>query len=122
MQQKNIDRWGWLAGALFLALWPMTSAPQANDPARREAPARSGPAFELVIQAPEAVKNLLERHLELRRYRDVSDLDDAEIARLLVMAERDTRGLVGTLGHFRPDIKITRQPGNPPRIVLAVEP
>jgi translocation and assembly module TamA len=125
MKRSNIRRWGWLAGVAAVALWPLPSALQpaaGADGARREAPGRTGPAFELVIQAPAPAKALLERHLELRRYRDVSDLDDAEIARLLVMAERDARQLLGTLGHFRPAIRIAREAGNPPRIVVAVDP
>jgi translocation and assembly module TamA len=124
MQRSNFRRWGWLAGAVAGLAWPLPSSlqPAAPDGARREAPGRTGPAFDLVIQAPAPAKDLLERHLELRRYREVSDLDDAEITRLLVMAERDARQLLGTLGHFRPTVRLVREPGNPPRIVLAVDP
>jgi translocation and assembly module TamA len=123
MTHHHFRRWGWRAGLAALLLGPpaLSQTPGAGEP-RRESPSRSGPAFELQVNAPQPVRGLLDRHLELRLYREVSDLDDAEIARLLVMAERDVRQLVGTLGHFRPQIQITRQPGNPPRIVVAVDP
>ena len=76
------------------------------------------------------MRELLEKHLELQRYRAVTDLDDAELARLIVLAEHNVRNLVGTLGYFSPDIRITREGGpnevNPlnqrPTIVVAVDP
>jgi translocation and assembly module TamA len=70
------------------------------------------------------VRELIERHLELQRYRAVTDLDEAELARLIVLAERNIRNLVGTLGYFSPDIRITREGGVNvrPVIVVAVDP
>ena len=85
-------------------------------------------AFDIAVRAPGTVKELLERHLELQRYRAVTDLDEAELARLIVLAERNVRNLVGTLGYFSPTITITREggtavgPGQRPTIVVAVEP
>lgn len=67
---------------------------------------------------------MLEKHLELQRYRAVTDLDEAELARLIMLAERNVRNLVGTLGYFSPTIAITREGGvnQRPTIVVAVEP
>ncbi len=81
-------------------------------------------AFDIAVRAPPVVRELLEKHLELQRYRAVTDLDDAELTRLIVLAERNVRNLVGTLGYFSPDIRITREGnGNErPTIVVAVEP
>lgn len=85
-------------------------------------------AFDIVVRAPEAIKELLDKHLELQRYRAVTDLDEAELARLIVLAERNVRNLVGTLGYFSPTINITREggptveSGQRPTIVVAVEP
>jgi len=85
-------------------------------------------AFDIAVRAPQPIKDMLERHLELQRYRAVTDLDEAELARLIVLAERNVRNLVGTLGYFSPNITITReggptgQPGQRPTIVVAVEP
>lgn len=81
-------------------------------------------AFDITVRAPPAVRALLEKHLELQRYRAVTDLDDAEVARLIVLAERNVRNLVGTLGYFSPVIAITRESdaAERPTIVVAVDP
>ena len=81
-------------------------------------------AFDIAVRAPTQVREMLEKHLELQRYRAVTDLDEAELARLIVLAERNVRNLVGTLGYFSPDIRITREGGvnERPVIVVAVDP
>ncbi|MGH6640690.1 MAG: autotransporter assembly complex protein TamA, partial [Polaromonas sp.] len=81
-------------------------------------------AFDIAVQAPPEVRELLEKHIELQRYRAVTDLDEAELARLIVLAERNVRNLVGTLGYFSPSIRITREGGinQRPTIVVAVDP
>lgn len=102
-----------LAAAGTAMLWllaPLASAqPQAAS-------------FDLVVRAPDPLKELLERNLELRRYREVSDLDDAEIARLIVLAEKDARELLATQGYFAPQVRITREAGTRPTLLVAVEP
>ncbi len=83
----------------------------------------TSPSFELVIDAPATVRPLLERHLELGRYREVPDLDEVELARLLVLAERDARRLLGAQGFFNPRIDLATDTGlRPPRVTLRVEP
>src|SRR5690606_25785678 len=57
-----------------------------------------------------------------RRYREVSDLDDAEIARLIVLAEKDARELLATQGYFAPEVRITREAGARTTLVVAVQP
>ena len=47
--------------------------------AQESAPAN--PAFDLVVRAPDDVRELLERHLALKRYREVPDLVTGEILR-----------------------------------------
>jgi translocation and assembly module TamA len=81
-------------------------------------------AFDIAVRAPQGIKELLERHLELQRYRAVTDLDEAELARLIVLAERNVRNLVGTLGYFSPSITITKEgtASQHPTIVVAVNP
>lgn len=80
--------------------------------------------FDIAIDAPKQVRELLEKHLELQRYRAVTDLDPSELARLMVLAESNARNLLGTLGYFSPDIRITREGGvnERPVIRVAVEP
>ena len=81
-------------------------------------------AFDITVRAPTAVREMLEKHLELQRYRAVTDLDEAELERLIVLAERNVRNLVGTLGFFSPDIRIAREGGvnERPAITVTVEP
>ena len=103
---------------------PAAVPAQEQPAATAEVLPQAGRSFSIDVRAPDPVKPLLERHLELRRYREVSDLDDAELARLIVMAERDVRELVGTLGFFEPRISIRREAGSDgaPVIVVEVEP
>ncbi len=84
----------------------------------------AGPSFRLDVRAPDAVRDLLQRHLELQRYREVPDLDEAELARLMRLAERDARELLGTLGFFAPQLQIRRETADagPPLVVVEVEP
>lgn len=105
---------------------PASVAPPAT-PAGAVGPTQAEPevtAFDIEVKAPPEVRSLLERHLELRRYRAVTDLDDAELARLVVLAERNVRNLVGTLGYFSPTISIIREgsASQRPTIVVAVDP
>jgi len=81
-------------------------------------------AFDITVRAPTEVRELLEKHLELQRYRAVTDLDEVELARLVLLAEQNVRNLVGTLGYFSPQIHITREGGlnDRPVIVVAVAP
>ena len=87
----------------------------------------SSTAFDIVVRTPPQfndLRELVERHIELQRYRAVTDLDDSELARLIVLAEGNVRNLVGTLGYFSPDIRITREGGanQRPIIAIAIEP
>jgi translocation and assembly module TamA len=66
------------------------------------------PAFDLLVDAPDEVRQLLERHLELMHYRDQTDLADSELERLLISARQDVLKLLATLGYFSPNIRIER--------------
>lgn len=84
-------------------------------------------AFDIVVRTPpgfDTLRDLIDRHLGLQRYRALTDLDESELARLIVLAERDVRNLVGTLGYFSPDIAITQEiaPGQRPVVVIAIKP
>ena len=91
-------------------------------PSLAQAAAATGPSFDLEIHAPAPCKALLEQHLELGRYREVPDLDDAELARLATLAEHNARELLGTLGYFAPTVRITREKADKrPTLVVDVE-
>ena len=68
----------------------------------------SGPdAFALEVTAPDdAIREHLERHMELQRFRKLPDLQAGELSRLLGSADANARDLLATLGYFSPDITI----------------
>ena len=99
--------------AVCVGLFVCASQLHAQDERGRPAPVVTGrastsvaTAFELEIKAPAEVQDYLRRHLELLRYRELPDLDNTELRRLLVAAEQDTRELLGTLGYFSPDLTL----------------
>lgn len=102
-----------LAAALLGCLPALLQAQERPAPVAADSAATaaaSTPAFELEIQAPDEIRHLLQRHLDLLRYRDVNDLSDSELARLLTAAEQDARELVATLGYFSPAIRFEQTP------------
>jgi translocation and assembly module TamA len=106
------------AGLVLTLLAPAVTAQETPAVTAKEPPA----SFDLVVRAPDALRELLENNLELRRYRAVSDLDDAEIARLVVLGEKDARELLATQGYFAPQVRIAREPGARTTLVVTVEP
>ncbi len=85
--------------------------------------AQPAPAFALIVVAPEPAGSTLIRHLELGRYREVPDLDEAELERLLGLARRDAQRLLGTLGFFNPQIDLVRDTStHPPHVTMRVDP
>ena len=103
-------------GVALLVLADCANA-QAPAPAREEAPV----AFDIAVRTPPEFSNLRElvqKHIELQRYRAVTDLDDAELARLVALAEQDVRSLVGTLGYFSPVITINREEAGQRRVIV----
>ncbi len=119
-----------------MAAWTaLTTLAHAQDQAPKAAAAASvvsdSPqpvtnAFDIRVEAPEDIRSLLERHLQLQRFRAVTDIEDAELARLMVLADSDVRNLLGTLGYFSPDVQISRSPVSTlptqPTIVVKVVP
>jgi translocation and assembly module TamA len=91
----------------LLGLLPALAQPLPSDSIVPAGPStKADAAFTLVIEAPDDVREMLERNLDVLRYRDVSDLSDGELARLLLAAEQDARELVATMGYFSPAITI----------------
>jgi translocation and assembly module TamA len=75
-------------------------------------------AFNIDVRAPKEVRGVIERNIELRRYREVTDLDDAELARLVASAERNVRELVATQGYFDPKISVRREGSGGHRVIV----
>lgn len=96
-----------------------------SDPAAAAEPAT--PSFTVEVRAPDAVRDTLERHLELQRFRSLPDLHASELQRLLGAADANARELLGTLGYFAPTITVelteTPQAKAAPRtVVVTVQP
>ena len=89
-----------LASALLLSGCSLLSKDKTGDSA-------NGPAsFALVVEAPKDVRELLEQHMELQRYRTLGDLRRNELSRLLGAADGNIRSLLGTTGYFSPSIEL----------------
>ncbi len=119
-------------GTLLLALSSPLLAQENSDPATPASPvvstsAAPGVVFEVEFNAPEEIADLLRRNLELMRYRELADLDNTELERLLLAAERNARELLATLGYFSPEVTVRLQPSpsgqsTPRHVVIAVQP
>lgn len=99
-------------------------AAPASAPAG-EAPRRGPPPYSVEIEAPAALRPLLEEFLDLTRYRDdpgLADITEGEIRRLMAATPQQVRSLLETEGYFSPEVEVTRQPGSPPRLRVAVQP
>ena len=95
----------------------------AEPPAAKDAT----PRFALRIQAPDAFKDLLEKHLDIQRFQTLADLNPTELQRLVSQLPADARQLMGTQGYFSATAIATLAPaavGDPPLgvVMLVVEP
>jgi len=90
-------------------------------------------AFSVEVVGPDAVKEYLEKHLEIQRYKALDDLAAGEVSRLMVAAEANARELLATLGYTSPTltlelidtpddkqaprkVRVTVEPGEPARV------
>ena len=99
-----------LAALLLVGPWGLSIALAQSSPSDTTpffgSSAKGDGAFTLAIDAPDDVREVLERNLDILRYRDLSDLSDSELARLLLAAEQDAHELLATLGYFSPTIAV----------------
>ena len=106
---------------LCAGLWPLHALAQTPEPspadgaqAAAEPGATESPRFDVTVEAEGALRAFLLRHLELMRYRTLADLDAVELERLLARTEDNLLDLLGTLGHFAPQLRIDGPvPGGP---------
>ena len=135
-----------LAGS---ALWPAASRAQPGAPApvvsaggnassqklvqtgsqdqAESGHAQENQAFSIRIEAPQDIRDLVDRFLDLKRYQQVLDLDNVELLRLLELSETQMRGLLATQGYFTPQIDQMlpadlMQAGGTPEVVITIEP
>jgi hypothetical protein len=60
------------------------------------AQATDAPRFQLRIEAPEAFRGLLQKHLNIQRFQALADLDVPELQRLVDQLPADARQLMGS--------------------------
>ena len=122
-------RWPLLAVCSLACGWPAWALAQVPDPVVTEAPAATTPPptasdtpsdpatstadttsaeprFDVDVQASAELRAFLLRHLELMRFRELRDLEAAELERLLARANENVLDLLGTLGYFAPQVRI----------------
>ncbi|WPB56625.1 BamA/TamA family outer membrane protein [Xylophilus sp. GOD-11R] len=112
-------------GDRVLSAGEAAQAAEAN--ARKPEGQRKREAFTLDVRAPDKIRDYLNLHLELQRYRQLDDLNGQELSRLLGAAEGNARDLLGTLGYFAPRISVelreTPEGKRAPReVIVAVDP
>lgn len=93
----------WLPGAAAALLLPGCGLLPFKDTALTD---EAGATFAIEVRAPDDARELLERHLELQRFRKLPELQDSELQRLLGRTEGNARELLGTLGYFAPRITL----------------
>jgi translocation and assembly module TamA len=78
------------------------------------AAAASAPSFDIRVECADAkLRDLVTRFNDLQRYRAVPDLDAAELARLMALAQRQVRDLLATEGYFSPQVTVRRAAAGP---------
>lgn len=112
-----------LAASLLLSGCSLLSKEKTADAATTNGP----PSFALEVDAPKDVQEVLLQHMELQRYRSLSDLRRGELTRLLGAADRDIRNLMGTMGYFSPTIELQLietpdDPQTPRKVSVQVDP
>jgi translocation and assembly module TamA len=87
------------------ALAQATEVPAPSTPISPKQASAPPQAFGLEVRSSdEGIRDFLTQHLDLQRYRSLSDLDEMELARLLRDADVQARELLGTLGFFKPTL------------------
>lgn len=66
------------------------------------------PGFALQVKAPDDVSDLLQEHMELKRFSTLPDVSPAELRRLMLAAPNNARELLATEGYFNPSITVNR--------------
>ncbi|MBK1616579.1 outer membrane protein assembly factor [Rubrivivax gelatinosus] len=103
-----------LAAGAALAAGTPDAAPAA-EAAASAAEAPAAPPASVEVDAPPALKALLEQHLDITRVATLapgSTLDDSEWARLIDGAPAQVRELLETEGYFDPTVILVRSVGN----------
>lgn len=87
--------------------------PQATalDPGVTTLEAGPSGAYRLEVRAPNPLRDLLVRHLDLARFREQRDITRVEIGRLVAATPAQARALLEPEGYFASKVEVTREPG-----------
>ena len=85
---------------------PDAAAAEPPRQATRRPATQAAPRFALDVQAPDDLRELLLRHLDLQRFVRLRNLDANELGRLLAEVPANARSLLGTQGYFSPKIEV----------------
>lgn len=122
MNAHRFVRWSVLLGAL--ACQVLNGCALLTKHGANDAVKAPPPAIRLEIQAPGELKELLGTHLDLGRLPVVAagaHVSEAELTRLVAATPEQARSLLATEGYFKPDIRVERLGGTPPRVRVSVE-
>jgi translocation and assembly module TamA len=101
-----------------------TGCATSGDDANTTRPAPRAPV-RLEVEAPRALDDLLETHLDLARLGVIAPgaaLEETELARLVASTPDQARELLKTEGYFSPQVDVERLPGDPPVVRVRVRP
>ena len=99
-------------------------AVEATDEATPEGPPQAD-VYRLEVVAPEPLRSVLERHLDLARFRDArvaGAVTPLELDRLIAGAPAQARALAETEGYFDAQVGATRDRDEVPLVRVVVEP
>nr|WP_300752397.1 autotransporter assembly complex family protein [Janthinobacterium sp.] len=103
---------------------PADDAP-AGQPAAEVAAETTAPAlqYEVKVNAPGDLDELLEKNLELERFRGNPRMDREQLQRLVRDAPEQVKNLVATAGFYTPTVKVrVDTTGSKPVVIVDVEP
>ncbi|MDT7835821.1 autotransporter assembly complex protein TamA [Aquabacterium sp. OR-4] len=104
---------------------PAAALAPAPDTAAARAAAAPAASARVLIDAPSALRPLLERHLDIVRLQELPDdetLGATEWARLIAATPAQVRELLQTEGYFDPRVTVQRLDGTPAHVQVSVQP
>ena len=106
-----------MACCLWIAstLWAPARAQDGSATAAGPVAPMETTRFVVQVQAPEPLRILLDKHLDIQRFHELTDLDPTELRRLVNQIPANAMQLLGTQGHFGAVVTTElKQPTNSP--------